>query len=135
MSQPTLPSPILLLPLRMPASFLRSRDAVTKTTRDDTRALLDFFNENEPASPGSIPNVVHQRAQTLGGLSLEKAKVRLGLFKSKKRVKKDGKSSLRVSTPPPGTVAITRTLGYACLLPFYSFLYSPQSPFSETPFI
>ena len=109
-------------PLRMATPSLQSRDAVTKTTRDDTQALRDFFNETEPpsASSAAAPHVVekaHQRAPSLGGLSLEKAKARLGLFKPSKKVKDEGeKGSLRISTPPPGTVAITRNSGYACSL-------------------
>lgn len=109
-------------PLRMSTSSFQSRDAVTKITRGGTQALLDFLAETEPPSTttgGGTPNAVErnntQRGPLLGGLALERAKVRLGLSRSKKKEKfeEEGeKGSLRINTPPPGTVAITRNSGY-----------------------
>jgi len=121
----------------MSISSLQSRDAVNKITRDDTRALLDFFNETEPPSTAA-PNAGHQRAPSLAGLSLEKAKLRLGLFKSKKKAEGEGeKGSLRINTPPPGTIAITRNSGYARPLYFNFGLlsYSCSIIFPGTLFI
>ena len=108
----------------MSTSSFQSRDAVTKITRDGgTQALLDFLAETEPPStttgssdtPNAVERSIIHRGPLLGGLALEKAKVRLGLSKSKKKEKVEDeaqKGSLRINTPPPGTVAITRNSGY-----------------------
>ena len=111
----TPPPPLLHL-------HLQSRDAVTTATRGDTRALRDFFRETEPppALPPPPARVAvargPQRSASLGGL--------LGLFRSDKKAKAKAKEKekekekeekgLRIDTPPPGTVAITRNSGYAC---------------------
>ena len=126
----------LIPPLRMSTAPLQSRDAlVTKTTRDGTQVLLDFLAETEPPSTSSTSTIqagertIIQRGPSLGGLALEKAKVRLGLLSKsrKKKVEEEGprkrqseawvvvkveeEGSLRINTPPPGTVAITRNSG------------------------
>lgn len=92
---------------------LQSRDAVTKMTREDTRALRDFFNETGPPMPIPIDNT-HQRRSSFGASSVGKAKAKkLGLFKSKKKAEVDDeKGSPHIHTPPPGTVAITLNSGY-----------------------
>ena len=107
----------------MSTARLQSRDAVlTKTTRDGTQALLYFLAETEPPSTSSTSTIhavertiILQKGPSLGGLTLEKAKVRLGLLSKskKKKVEDEGEkgTSLRINTPPPGTVAITRNSG------------------------
>lgn len=88
---------------------LQSRDAVTKMTREDTRALRDFFKETGPPLPILTDNT-HQRTSSFGASSIGKAKAKkLGLFKSKKKAEAD--DSPRIRTPPPGTVAITLNSG------------------------
>lgn len=90
---------------------------MTKMTREDTRALRDFFNETGPPLPILIDNT-HQRTSSFGASfgasSIGKAKAKkLGLFKSKKKAEADDeKGSPRIRTPPPGTVAITLNSGY-----------------------
>ena len=80
---------------------------MTKMTREDTRALRDFFNETGPPLPTDNP---HQRTSSFGTSSVGKAKAKkLGLFKSKKKAEAD--DSPRIRTPPPGTVAITLNSG------------------------
>ena len=107
---------------------------MTKTTGDGTQALLDFLAETEPPSTSradtihAVERTIIQRGASRGGLALEKAKVRLGLLSKpkKKKVEEEGarkgqseawvvvkaeEGSLRINTPPPGTVAITRNSG------------------------
>ena len=86
---------------------------MTKMTREDTRALREFFNETGPPVPIPIDNT-HQRMSSFGASSIGKAKAKkLGLFKSKKKAEADDeKGSPRTRTPPPGTVAITLNSGY-----------------------
>ena len=101
-----------MMPRHSSTPMLQSRDAVTKMTREDTRALRDFFNETGPPVP--IPtDMAHQRTSSFGVSSIGKAKAKkLGLFKSKKKAEADGeKGSPHIRTPPPGTVAITLTSG------------------------
>ena len=102
-----------MMPRQASTPVLQSRDAVTKVTREDMRALRDFFNETEPPVPIPI-DTTHQRASSYGTSSLGKAKAkRLGLFKSTKKAEADvEKGSPRIRTPPPGTVAITLNSGY-----------------------
>lgn len=107
--------------------LLQSRDAVTKATRGDTRALRDFFRETEPARAAGGERGP-QRAASLGGL--------LGLFRSDKKAKDKEKEkergergSVRISTPPPGTVAITHNSGYA--RSFLLYIYVRVQPFSQ----
>ena len=108
-------------------------------TRDGTQALLDFLAETEREPPpcsdpssatgtgratGSATGSATGRGPPLG--ALERAKGRLGLLslslsastKKKKKVEEEGEKGcgggcgvLRISTPPPGTVAITRNSG------------------------
>lgn len=98
-----------MMPRHSSTPVLQSRDAVTKMTREDTRALRDFFNETGPPVP--IP--IDQRMSSFGVSSVGKAKAKkLGLFKSKKKAEADGeKGGPRIRTPPPGTVAITLNSG------------------------
>ena len=108
---------------------------MTKTTGDGTQALLDFLAETEPPSTSradtihAVERTIIQRGASRGGLALEKAKVRLGLLSKPKKKKKVGEEGarkgqseawvvvkaeegrLRINTPPPGTVAITRNSG------------------------
>lgn len=138
--QPSLPED-LIPPLWMSTSSFQSRDAVTKITRGGTQALLDFLAETEPPSTttgSGTPNAVErnntQRGPLLGGLALERAKVRLGLSRSKKKEKfeEEGeKGSLRINTPPPGTVAITRNSGYygasIIIIILFMLIHFPQA--------
>ena len=101
--------------------LLQSRDAVTKATRGDTRALRDFFRETEPARAAGGERGP-QRAASLGGL--------LGLFRSDKKAKDKEKEkergergSVRINTPPPGTVAITHNSGYVHSLCAFPCIY------------
>jgi hypothetical protein len=102
-----------VVPRHLSTPALQSRDALTKTTLEDTRALRDFFNETGPPLPIQIDKP-HQRTASFGASSIGKAKAKkLGLFKSKKKAEADGeKGSPRIRTPPPGTVAITLNSGY-----------------------
>jgi hypothetical protein len=102
-----------MMPRHSSTPALQSRDAVTKMTLEDTRALRDFFNETGPPMHIPIDNA-HHRTSSFGASSLGKAKAkRLGLFKSKKKAGADDeKGSPRIRTPPPGTVAITLNSGY-----------------------
>lgn len=102
-----------MMPRHSSTPVLQSRDAVTKMTREDTRALRDFFNETGPPLPVLIDNT-HQRMPSFGTSSIGKAKAKkLSLFKSKKKAEADDeKAGPRIRTPPPGTVAITLNSGY-----------------------
>ena len=93
---------------------------MTKMTREDTRALREFFKETGPPEP----NPIDYRTSSFGASSVGKAKAKkLGLFKSKKKAGADDENgSPRILTPPPGTVAITLNSGYVAA--FATFLRS-----------